>query len=183
MDLSGGRLGLLIQAAQKEILESYRKEFDQLTAAFRDLDGKAQGTATVAGALLAASLAYLNRPGSLSTPAVRVIMIFAILGLMGAIAFAIRALSIRTLVNAPSGEDVETLLISLGKDVTPEELEQRLTYFCGDAARLWRKCITDRRSINEEKADHIWSAQKGLMLTALAISGLILLTILGSSGG
>jgi hypothetical protein len=164
----------LVQAAQREILESYRKELDQMISAFRDLDGKAQGTATTSGAFLAATLAYLNRANVLDSTISKALVIFAVIGLACAIAFSLMALRIRRVPGPPSGEDVEKILSTLGNAKTQEELAGRLVYFYGDEASLWRNCVRERREINEEKASWIWSAQRSLLVTAIAVIGLIL---------
>lgn len=164
----------LIQDAQKEVLDSYRKEFEQLSVAFRDLDGKAQGTATTAGAFLAASLVYLNRSGSLESGISRFIMLIAVIGLTCAIGFSLQALRVRRVQTQPSGEDVERLLAALGRSSEGEELAKRLVYFYGDVSKLWRDCVHMRREVNQVKAGHLWSAQKSLLLVALSISTLLL---------
>jgi len=170
----------LTQAAQKEVLDSYRKEFEQLLASFRDLDGKAQGTATTSGAFLAATLAYLNRPGVLDSILSKALLLFAVIGLACGIGFSIMALRVRKLRGQPSGEDVEGLLIALSNGSTQDELSERLVYFYGDEAKLWKVCVSSRREINQDKAFHIWSAQRSLLLTAASVIGLILITVLGS---
>jgi hypothetical protein len=167
----------LIQAAQKEVLDSYRKEFDWLATGFRDLDGKAQGTATVAGAFLAAGLALLNRGGGLKEVWSESILVLAVLGLIVAIVLSVQALKVRTILGCPSGEDVSGLLKRL-QGRPAEELQERLLYFCGDIADLWRSCVTDRRNINERKARFIWAAQVSLTVSALCITSLIIGVVL-----
>jgi hypothetical protein len=171
-------LAVLVQSAQREILDTYRKESEQLASAFRDLDTKAQGAATLAGGFLAASLAFLNRRENLSIMPVRGILVISILGLVGAIVFAILALRIRTLAASPSGEDVRKLLAKIASDKNEQTRTEGLTYFYGDAAELWRGFVENRRRVNEEKAKYIWSAQKCLLLTALSVSLILVLILL-----
>lgn len=166
----------LVQAGQKEVLESYRREFDLLSAGFRDLDSKAQGTATTAGAFLAVGLALLNRPGSFNDVFSKAILILAVLGLLGAILSSVQALRIRKVLSCPSGAEVAGLLMAI-KDRPSEELVQRLLYFYGDVADLWRSCVKDRRTANEQKGRLVWLAQLNLAGTALAI-GLYLVKLL-----
>ena len=170
----------LIQAAQKEVLDSYRKEFDQLAAAFRDLDTKAQGAATTAGAFLAAILVYLNRPSSLDVVIAKIIMAFGLLGLLLALVFSLLALRIRRLPSQPSGDDVEDLLNSLACATEESGKVECLMYFYGDVARLWRQSVRERREVNEGKASYIWSAQKSLILTVLSMASLIFLTLISN---
>lgn len=169
----------LIQDAQKEVLDSYRREFEQLLVAFRDLDGKAQGTATTAGAFLAASLVYLNRPGSLDGGLSRLVMLVVVIGLTCAVGFSLQALRVRRVRTQPSGEDVGRLLKALGESGEGEELARRLVYFYGDVSKLWRDCVCMRREVNQVKAGHLWSAQKSLLLVALSISILLLSIVIG----
>jgi len=168
----------LVQSAQREILDTYRKESEQLASAFRDLDSKAQGTATLAGGFLAASLAFLNRREDLGIMPVRGILVISILSLIGSIVFALLALRIRTLAASPSGEDVRKLLVKIASDTDEQNRTKGLTYFYGDAAELWRRFVENRRRVNEEKAEYIWSAQKCLLLTALSVSLIIILILL-----
>jgi len=169
----------LIQTAQREILDTYRKETEQLATAFRDLDAKAQGTATIAGGFLAASLAFLNRQGSLVSLPIRGVLLIGVLGLVSAIVFSLLALKIRNLTPPPSGEDVRNLLSKLANEPDYEVRTERLLYFYGDASELWRTFVEERRVTNLEKANHIWSAQKSLLATALSVS-LILIMIIAS---
>jgi hypothetical protein len=178
-ELELGEVRDLIRSAQKEVLDSYRKEFDQLSASFRDLDSKAQGTAGIAGIFLAASLTYLNRLNGLDTKWKQVLMIVAVTGLICSIAFCLYALRIRRIAGQPSGEDLEELLAALVNTNDEEVLEARLGYFYGDAARLWRKIVTERRLINDQKALQIWSAQRSLMVTAISIALLIFSAVSG----
>lgn len=155
------------------MLDSYRKEFDQLTSTFRDLDGKAQGTATVAGAFLAAGLALLNRPAGLGELWAKALLLLGVAGLIGAVVTSVQALRVRKVRSCPSGEDVAYLLEVLKKIPDENELSGRLIYFYGDEADLWRSCIQDRRMTNERKAVFISAAQLLLLLTALSLTTLI----------
>jgi hypothetical protein len=168
----------LIQAAQKEALDSYRKEFEQLTAAFRDLDNKAQGTATTSGAFLAAILVYLNRPTALDAGFSRIALAFGLLGLLCALIFSLLALRIRKLPGSPSGEDIEELLSTLARSPEESDRVERMIYFYGDAARLWKSSVKERREINESKAFYIWSAQRSLIVTVVSVASLISLTLI-----
>lgn len=170
---------LLIQAAQKEVLEAYRREFDQLNANFRDLDGKAQGTATVAGAFLAAGLALLNRPAGLNALWAKGLLLLGVAGLIGAVVVSVQALRIRQVISCPAGDDVANLL-EVMKKVPEGEISSRLIYFYGDEASLWRSCIQSRRSANELKATFISRAQLLLTLTALSLAMLIVSLVTAS---
>jgi hypothetical protein len=168
----------LIQAAQKEVLDSYRREFDILSAGFRELDGKAQGSAALAGAFLAAGLALLNRPGSLKTLGATAILTLIVVGLICAILLAIQALRIRKVLACPPGEEVSRLLRKI-REAPEEELPERLLYFYGDAAELWRSCMEDRRAANEKKARFVWASQICLTISALCVASMVILIIWG----
>jgi hypothetical protein len=163
----------LIQAAQKEVLDSYRREFDLLSAGFRDLDGKAQGTAAVAGAFLAAGLALLNRPGSLKTSWMEGLFVLAVVGLMSAILLAVQALKVRKLGGCPAGEEVASLLEKICKS-SGEELPERLRCFPGDVAQLWHSCVSDRRSASQKKARLVWLAQICLTVSSFCVASIII---------
>jgi hypothetical protein len=168
---------LLVQAAQKEVLDAYRREFDLLSSGFRDLDGKAQGTAAVAGAFLAAGLALFNRSAGTKDLWMTSTLIIAVCGLVGAIFLAIQALRVRKILGCPSGDEVSRLLTAIqGSPVY--ELEQRLVYFYGDTADLWRSCVNNRRKANENKAHFIWLAQVSLASSSLCVAILIVGSIL-----
>jgi hypothetical protein len=163
----------LIQAAQKEVLDSYRREFDLLSAGFRDLDSKAQGSAAVAGAFLAAGLALLNRPGSIRAFWMEALFVLAVVGLMCAILLAIQALRVRKLSGCPAGEEVASLLGKI-REYSGEELPERLLCFSGDVAHLWHSCVHDRRSANEKKARMVWLAQICLTVSSLCVASIII---------
>src|SRR5215217_5993387 len=122
---TGNSVGPLVQAAQKEVLDSYRREFDLISSGLRDLDGKAQGTAAIAGAFLAAGLALLNRPGGLQGEWPKTLLLMAVLGLVGAIFFSVQALRIRKVPSCPAGDEVAELLRAI-RSRPNDEIAQRL---------------------------------------------------------
>jgi hypothetical protein len=162
----------LVQAAQREVLDSYRREYDMLSAGFRDLDGKAQGSAAVAGAFLAAGLALLNRPGSLRATWLMASFTLVVVVLMCAILLSVQALRIRKLRAGPSGDEVSRLLKAI-RESPERELPERLLYFYGDTAELWASCIRDRRMANERKARLVWLSQVCLTVSALCVASMI----------
>ncbi len=167
----------ILQAAQVEVLGSYKRDFEQLVAAFRDLDGKAQGTGTTAGAFLAAALAFLNRDGVLVSILTRGVALVAILTLMVTIVLAILCLRIRVISAAPSGEEVGALLRRLATE-DKDEFGRRLLYFIGDVAALWRRSVAERREVNQRKAKLVRAAQIGLMSSALLVTVLMVVFLL-----
>lgn len=168
----------LVQSAQKEVLDSYRREFDQLASSFRDLDGKAQGTATVAGAFLAAGLALLNRTAGLDESWEKAFLLLGVGGLIGAVVASVQALRVQKVRSCPSGDDVAHLLNVLSKISDEGELVGRLMYFYGDESKLWGTCIQDRRAANERKGALVFKAQLFLLVTVLSLAALIVGLIL-----
>jgi len=168
---------LLIQAAQREVLESYRKEFDQLCSAFRDLESKAQGTAALAGAFLAAGLALFNRSGGLAGQRTEILLLLGVVGLAGAILFSVLALRVRRVRGCPSGGEVARIVDNLKGIEDEKEISERLLYFYGDTAALWRACVEDRKVANNAKARHVWSAQLCLTSAASCVVALIIVLI------
>jgi hypothetical protein len=164
----------LLMAAHKEVLDSYRREFEQLAATFRDVDGKAQGTAVIAGGFLAAALAFVGRQGVLDSGLSRVLAALAVLGLMAAIGFSVASLRVRAIASPPSGADMTQLLKDLST-ADPQELAERMPHFYSDAAELWRECLVRRRLVNQAKAATVWSAQRSLIASAACVAILILL--------
>jgi hypothetical protein len=173
MESQDSKTPALIQALQKEVLEFYRKEFDQLSTIFRDLDSKAQGTITISGFALSALLAFVARSkafeGDLG------ILIWVVVGaLVLAAICSVLALRVRRIQVAPSGDEVRSLVNDLRK-VDESELPLRSAFFYGDVARLWVPCIDGHRKKNEVKGRYVWAAQLFLLLALLAMSIMLML--------
>jgi hypothetical protein len=166
--------GELLIAAHKEQFEAYRKEFEQLAATFRGLDGKAQGTATIAGGALGAALAFVSRPGALEGNWTRPLAALAVVGLSAAIAFSVAALGVRKVASPPSGTDFWGLLKDLRRVSDPQDLAARLPLFYSDAAELWRQCVIRRGIVNQEKAVLVWRAQCSVIGAAGCVAVLVL---------
>lgn len=163
----------LAQIARREVLDTYRREFDQLATSFRDLDGKAQGTAALAGAFLAATLAFLRGYDNLQDPWRKSIVALILLALGITILFSVEALRVRRLVGPPSGKVLDELLGSILQIPDQAEALRRLHYFYGDVSDLWESCLEPRRSANDRKAARVWAAQVGLV-TAEALALILL---------
>jgi hypothetical protein len=168
---------VLVREVQKEILDTYRREFDLLSATFRDVDSKAQGATAIAGIFLAAALSFLNRPSGLPVKLLWILAV-TVLCLVGVIVFSIQALKVRKMPGSPSGEDVEGMLDTLAKIKDESELAHRLLHVQGDSAKLWKRCVQDRRKTNESKALHLWRAQMCLLAAASSAALLIIAVIL-----
>jgi hypothetical protein len=170
-------LEALIQAAQKKVLDSYRREFDFLSSSFRELENKAQGVATIAGAFLGARLALFNRSGGLIHPWAKAVLVLAVFGLLGTILLSVQALRVRQVLSCPSGDAVAGILAAI-REKANDEVSQRLVYFYGDAANLWKSCTHDRRAANAKKANLVWLAQLSLTGSALLVAVLTITLII-----
>lgn len=166
-----------LETAQKEVLESYRREFDQLTSTFRDLDGKAQGTAAIAGVFLAACVGFSGKLEDFNFSLFRGVLAIAVVSLVAVVAFSLRTLAIRDVTSAPSGESVQNILTQLRGIESDADFETRLGFLYGDITSLWKACVRDRREANAAKASHVWSAQRSLVASALLVAILILAVI------
>jgi hypothetical protein len=164
----------LLVALHKEVLEAYRKEFEQLATTFRDIDAKAQGTAVIAGGFLAAALAFVNQAGSLAAMWSRALAALAVLCLVLAIVFAISSLRIREVFGPPSGVELELMLRDVYRISDPQEVAERLPFFYSDTAELWRECVVTRRTVNMGKARLVSSAQRSLLAAAACVTLLVL---------
>ena len=174
MESQDSKTPALIQAVQKEVLEFYRREFDQLSATFRDLDGKAQGAITISGFALSALLAFAVR-GEIFGKTVPPLMILIVVGaLVVAAICSVLALRVRRVRAAPSGDEVRKLVDDLGK-AEESELPLRSAFFYGDIANLWVACIKSRKKENEIKGRYVWAAQVCLLLALLAVSALLMI--------
>lgn len=164
-----------IQVVNKELLESYRREFDQLSASFRDLEGKAQGTITISGFALSAALAFQKiLPDRGYAP---LLILIAVVALLAAALCSVLALRVRQIRSAPSGEEVRELVKDLQR-VEATELPLRTGFFFGDIARLWASCIEDKRSANEVKGKYLRSGQIFLLLALTAVAAVVITSII-----
>ena len=170
-------LGIVVPL-QREVLQVYRSEFDHLSSSFRDIDSKAQGNSSIAGILLAAVLAFVNRGAALTT-SVRATAVLAVLCFIASLLLSLYALTVRELTSPPTGRDASKLLRDLRAPAALVDIRQREPNFYGDLTNLWTKSIEERRMINRKKAMHVRRAQSMLVASAAFAAAIILTVLLG----
>lgn len=162
---------------REKVLESFFDEYKELAATARDLDGKAQGTVTIAGIFIAATFAYLRDLGSTTLEVEKAFLTITIVCLIVAVVLSILALRVRKVTFLPLGEFTATFLGDL-KDVSDEpEVIERSSRFFDDQVLAWINVKADGVTSNNTKGTRLWSAQVFLVLAVLAASILVVIRI------
>jgi hypothetical protein len=163
---------------RRAVAAAYEREHEALLAAFRDLDGKAQATITVAGIFLAAALAFVEDAPSATAPTV---LVRALLGstlflLVASISAALLALQLRKIVRSPSAVQIGRFvsdLVAAGSD----EARKRMGDFYGQVSRLWGASIESLETANARKSRCLVVAQLLLFLAILGAFFLVMVRL------
>jgi hypothetical protein len=162
---------------REKVVGSFFDEYKELAATGRDLDGKAQGTVTIAGIFIAASFAYLRDLGATTLNVEKVFLTITIVCLIVTVVLSILALRVRKVTFLPLGEFTATFLRDLYIVDDEAEIIERNSRFLDDQVLAWIKVKTDGLTSNKAKGDYLWSAQVFLVLAVLAASILVVIRI------
>jgi len=162
---------------RKELAAAFEREHEALLGAFRDLDGKAQATITVAGIFLAAALAFVEEaPATDPSLLVRALLGSTLFFLVASISAALLALQLRKIVRSPSAVQIGQFvsdLLAAGTD----EARKRMGDFYGQIARLWNVSIQSLESANARKSRFLFTAQLMLFLAILGAFFLVMVRL------
>ena len=154
-------------------LQSYRDEYKELSDTWRHVEGKAQGTITVAGIFLAAAFAFVRDLTGAGTGLLEKSILAVAVGLLTAtVILAVLSLRVREVVAPPLGENLDELITDLSSVRDAEEIAERLPRFVGDQLSMWRSANEEVDRLTKSKAGLVALAQK-LLLVAIGLVALL----------
>lgn len=159
-------------------LQSYRDEYKELSDTWRHVEGKAQGTITVAGIFLAAAFAFVRDLTGAGTGLVEKSILAVAVGMLTVtVILAVLSLRVRELVAPPLGENLDDLITDLSGVSDAEEIAERLPRFVGDQLSLWKTANEAVDRVNKDKASLVALAQRLLLLAIGLVAALTGITI------
>jgi hypothetical protein len=162
---------------REKVIESFFDEYKELAATGRDLDGKAQGTVTIAGIFIAAIFAYLRDLGTTTSDQEKVFLTIAVVCLIVSVVLSILALRIRKVAFLPLGEFTATFLRDLHSVDDEAEVVERSSRFFDDQVAAWGDVKKDGIASNKLKGAFLWSAQVFVVMAVLSASVLVMIRI------
>lgn len=162
---------------EKALTASY-DEYKELVAAWRNLDTKAQGNATVAGIFIAAAFTYLTK-FTLDGRVEAGILLLALLCLVGCVLLSLGVLRVRNVPPHYLGGFMRRTVANL-KGKTDEDFRGYLPLFYEEHADLWHDSSQKFAAANRRKGKLLWAAQVSLIAAILSAALLVALRILTS---
>ena len=164
-------------AALKFAFDRVTSEYTELSDVWKQVDTKAQATATIAGIFMAAAFAFVRNAAFQLTSTEKVLLSALLVLLLASISVAVRAMLIREVPMPPEPEAVAKMVEELLTQ--PEtEYEERHASLLADTVNAWIPVNRELRSTVTSKASGVAWAQGALLLAALVMAALIILTVL-----
>jgi hypothetical protein len=160
---------------EKALAASY-DEYKELTAAWRNLDTKAQGNITIAGIFIAGAFAYLTKISQPPALYEKVFFVFAMIFLVISVVLSIKVLEIRNV--PPHYLGFMRQIASHLQEQADEELKNSLPVFYNYHSSLWASANEKMIKLNKEKGEYLWAAQVFLVIAILTAVMLTILKIL-----
>jgi hypothetical protein len=149
-------------------LEHLKLEHDQLAEAWKQVDGKAQGTTGIAGVLLAAAFAFVKNAPLNLTALERCSLGLAVTLLVVAILLSAWVMAVRTVFTPLTGAQVSTMVAHV-KDSLADEAARNYCGLLADTIDAWSPVNTRLRADVNTKAERLQWAQLTLLAASLPI--------------
>jgi hypothetical protein len=160
---------------QRETLEAYRQEYDELSQDWRNLDTKAQGNITVCGIFLAAIVAFAKDLAAKGTVDERSLLIFTAVLLAVSVGTSLITLIVRPVLGAPLGAAHDRLVADLIR--TKATSDAQILNYIRDQISFWKETNRDLQAANSAKAKVLLTGQILLVFAILAATILIVLAV------
>jgi len=158
-------------------LERMKQEHSDLLDVWKQMDSKAQATASIAGGFLAAAFAFVRN--SLLSLGIfeKTMLSAAVILLVVTIGFALASMRVRvTFSPLTGGQTLKTVEDILDKEAA--EAAERYIRMLGTTLRAWAKVNDQLRKANESKSDNLRWAQSALFYSAAAVLVLTVASII-----
>lgn len=152
-------------------------EYGELSDNWKQLDSKAQATATIAGIFMAASFAFIRNSALQLTGLERVLLLFVLASLIVSILLAVAAMFVRTVPVPPTPENIAEMVSDL-LETAPKEHEERLGGLIADTINAWLPINRELRKELLVKASKLENSQWALVVAADLMAALTVTTVL-----
>ena len=157
----------------KELLESYRKQYEELCSDWRAIESKAQATVTIAGVFVAAIFAFLNQLTEQTILIQKVLLALSLLGLVFSVLLSVLALKVDKVLKAPLGEEKEELVMDLlALSDSDAEIKARIPRLQYDQLEGWKEANKSLFTATQKKANRVFRSQVVLVATLFLIGAL-----------
>lgn len=151
-------------------------EYGELSDSWKQLDSKAQATATIAGIFIAASFAFIRNSALQLTGLEKTLLLLVLASLIVSILLAVTAMLVRTVPVPPTPENIAEMVTDL-LETLPEEHEERLGGLIADTINAWLPINRELRKELLVKAAKLESAQRALIGAACLMTALTVTTV------
>lgn len=160
----------------RELVQSYRDEYAEVSDRWKSLDAKSQGVGAFAGILLSACLALSKAAGFTLSGLEASVLIFAVVALMAAIFTAMMALRIRSIQGAPMGTNIAQMLQDMAHATHDSDSECIRRYY-GALLRNWRTANFATNQHLTAKACWVAWSQRSAALSSLIVGSAAVVSI------
>lgn len=151
-------------------LEAYQNEYDGLLASWRNIEGKAQSTASVSGVFIAATFAFAREISSQTNlqnlDLLKKLVLLSIICLVISVISALLVMWVRSLPAPPGGWVIEEMVNDILN--SHDSVKARFPAFLQDQLRMWRNTNKYLRKANTTKASLLKSSQIFLLVAILS---------------
>ena len=158
-----------------DLLQTFIDEYREISEVWRDLDKKANNTATISGIFIAGILAFI-RGITIEVDMLeeQILLTVTIVLLAASIVFSLLCIFVRKASSAPSGNGLASMIRTLLKPNTSIKQDELMCYY-NDSSKMWEKANKDIKDKNHKKANSLFYAQ---VLLLLAIASAAIFTFL-----
>jgi hypothetical protein len=162
--------------ALKFAFDRLSSEYVELSDIWKQIDSKAQATATVAGIFIAASFAFVRNAAFQLNGVEKLFLAAVLVCLILSILLAVGAMVVRNVPMPPEPESVARMVEELL--ACPEtEYEKRHAGILADTINAWLPVNRELRSSLGSKANKLAWGQRALLVAAVLMACLTVLTI------
>lgn len=164
------------------VLDRLRHERDELLDAWRQIDGKAQATASIAGVFMAAAFVFVQNSSLKLTRVEQWMLLVVVILLVVSIALATLAMLVKSSALPLTGHAAATMVADILR-VNDKERESRHVGLLADAVNIWNPANSHLRDEIRRKSALLRSSQVAVGMAAAAMLFLSSVAILTRNGG
>jgi hypothetical protein len=144
-----------------------KDEHDQLLDTWKQVDGKAQGTAAIAGLFLAAAFAFVRNTGLAISAEEKVLLAVTLTALVCSIGLSVWVLLIRD-ASSPLSASQVSKMVTDALTMPKEEASERYDGLLFDTLNVWAVVNDSLRLELSSKARFLSWAQRALLVSTIA---------------
>ena len=156
-------------ALRKGLIASYKDAYLESTDTWKNLETKAQATIAIAGVLVAAVVAFIEKLTLVFVTLQGVLLAVAVAFLLYSIYYAIMVLKIQHTDAPPYGDFLNETIQRLLTMSDENELKERAEILDAEVIAAWGQVTAKTRTIVKQKAKALWDSQ--ICLIAAIVTG------------